>query len=790
MKKLLLIIFLLGSLPSFGFHIAGGDLTTEWLGGNNFRLRLTVYRDCSNPNAAYFDPTIIIGVYTKNGDVLQDSFHVDLTSVNALQLAGPGCANPPSVCMEQGDYIRNIQLPPSSGGYYLVWERCCRNSAVINLAQADQTPMLFYHEMTDPAIQNNSPVFNSPPLPFTCAGSFFRFNFAATDADGDSLAYSLSTPMAGGYTDRNNPNLFSSLNSQGGGNLVPESRPYADAIWATGYGLGNICGGTLPVSIDAVTGVTEGIPGSPGLYAMAVNVYEYRNGQLIGMVRREIEFTVISCTGNNAPNLPPAIQNASYEIFATDTLTFIVNAADADGDSVFLSHSGNVFSASPAPGLVPPYAVSNDTSGTDSVKVQFFWPTTCNQSRDSVYHVTYEISDNGCPLPLTALAQITIRIKPVPIVERPNLLCLGLTPNSITVFKNPDTSILSRYFGYYTVYRSTNGGAFIPIGQFSDPTQYSFTDPTVSASSNDNYCYYITGTNSCGITSEPSDTICSIDQINTSANYLVSASVDSKNRIRLTWEDFPDGPFSTLIIERKTEIPGGTWSEVKRLNAYTFSYWDDLQVETDRFSYCYRLKNINFCGNESEWSNDACTILLKAEKLAFTHLLEWTPYSEWPAGIKEYRLMRMDASSAFLNIAVTIPAEINYKDYNLSDEVGIYRYKVIAKEADGGFDAESHSNEVEIIQAPLLYVPGAFSPNGDAYNNQWKAYGAFISDFHLVIYNRWGQSVFESNDIEQGWEGQFQDTLAPEGVYAWKILYSGFNNGKTLEKRGTVLLLR
>ncbi|MCE2846434.1 MAG: hypothetical protein LW707_05295 [Sphingobacteriales bacterium] len=186
---LILLLLLLGPVSGDAYHIAGGELTTTWVSGNTYQVRLTLYRDCTNPNAAYFDPTIIIGAYARNGNVLLDTFHVDLSTVIPLSLSGPNCATPPSGCMEQGDYIRNISLPAQSGGVYLVWERCCRNSAVLNINQAALTPMVFLHDMADPALQNSSPQFTSAPLPYTCVNSLFRFPFTATDPDGDSLVF-------------------------------------------------------------------------------------------------------------------------------------------------------------------------------------------------------------------------------------------------------------------------------------------------------------------------------------------------------------------------------------------------------------------------------------------------------------------------------------------------------------------------------------------------------------------------------------------------------------------------
>ncbi len=681
-RTILLSFLLLVNISSKAYHIAGGDLMTSWLGGNNFELRLTLYRDCSNPNAANFDPTIIIAAYSLNGSVLQDSFHVNLSNVSSLSLAGAGCIPPPAVCMEKGEYVRIIQLPPSSGGYYLVWERCCRNSAVTNLQSPDRTSMTFYHEMANPVLNNSSPVFNSPPLPYTCAGQYFRFNFDASDPDGDSLVYSLDDPLAGGYASNLDPNPFSALNSQGGGNQAPEPAPYQNAIWQFGYGKSNICGSVTPLTINAHSGLVEGIPDNPGIYAMAVTIDEYRNGVLIGRVRREIEFTVIICDDNAAPNLSANVANYNYEIYATDTLNFEVKARDPDGDSIFLVHTGEVFSQSPAAGLSAPYAVSSDTSGIDSVSVNFYWETTCNQARDSVYKVVYEIKDNGCPIPLLSLGKVFIRVKPVPIIEKPNLLCLGLENELVRVYKNPQPEIIDRYFLHFKLYRSVNGGPYQVIQNEEDPANFIFTDSTAADPFANDYCYYISGVNTCGVEGIVSDTLCSISQVNTSVNYIEVVTVKDENTVSMRWEDFPDGQYGTYIIERRVNEPGSLFSEIARLSGKTDYEWEDPQTFTDKQSYCYRMKNINFCENESEYSKEACTILLSGEAQPLYNSLSWTPYSEWRGGVQSYLLERsgLATNTPFGPIVQLSAQRLAFEDREIPLSGGVFDYRVHAFE--------------------------------------------------------------------------------------------------------------
>lgn len=786
-------LWILSAPQAVAFHIAGGDLTTRHLIGNFFQLRLTLYRDCSNPNAANFDPTIIIAAYSKLNNTLQDTFHTNLSTIVPLQLSGAGCSPPPAVCMQQGDYTRQIELPPITGGYYLVWERCCRNSTVTNLLQPDRTPMLFYHEMADPLLQNSSPVFNSPPLPYTCVGQFFRFNFNATDNEGDSLVYELSTPMAGGYTNNFDPNPFSALNSPGGNNMPVPSAPYANSFWATGFSLNNICGSITPITIDRNTGLAEGVPDFAGFFAMAVTVYEYRNGVLLGQIRREIEFTVINCIGNDAPNLSANILDQNFEIYESDTLCFTVTAVDPDGDSVYLRHIGEVFSATPAAGLQPPYAVSKDTAGITTVSTDFCWYTQCGQSRDSVYRLQFEITDNGCPIPLLAVKKITIKVKDIPKINTPNLLCLEITDSVIKIHKNPQPEIIPRLFDRFNLYRSINGSPFQLLQQSFDPGQTLFTDSTVNAPLTNDYCYYMTGINICGEISLHSDTLCTTSQTNRNTNYIVAATVvpgDIENSI--TWADFPDGPYSTYIIERRFNSPDTSWTEIARLNNYSAYSLNDNGVFPDRYSYCYRMKNIDFCKNESAYSNESCTILLTGAATQFSNTLTWTAYTEWLGGTNDYEISRASEATGynFFTIQTGPTSFLRTDDLELDPQVGINRYVVTAHEGSGGYLASSRSNEVELSQGPLLYIPNAFTPNNDEKNEIWYPRFSFVKELQVTIFNRWGQQVFAGDENAAGWDGTYRGSPALEGVYGYKVIYTGFTGAEQFEETGVISLIR
>lgn len=91
----------------------------------------------------------------------------------------------------------------------------------------------------------------------------------------------------------------------------------------------------------------------------------------------------------------------------------------------------------------------------------------------------------------------------------------------------------------------------------------------------------------------------------------------------------------------------------------------------------------------------------------------------------------------------------------------------------------------------VLYTPNAFTPNTDGLNEKFVPQGEGISNFNMLIFNRWGEKIFETNDFNSGWDGRVKNELVPEGVYIYVINYqSACTQGKRLRKIGHVMVLR
>ena len=99
--------------------------------------------------------------------------------------------------------------------------------------------------------------------------------------------------------------------------------------------------------------------------------------------------------------------------------------------------------------------------------------------------------------------------------------------------------------------------------------------------------------------------------------------------------------------------------------------------------------------------------------------------------------------------------------------------------------------EVEVVNCdkPNIFIPNAFSPNNDGKNDILYVSGDYIESMDWIIYDRWGEKVFHSTDITQGWDGKYKNNDCQAGVYYYKLEIK-CEGGKTFLTGGDVTLIR
>ena len=278
-------VILFFSLFVFSFsvranHILGGNFELNNTGANgSYELKLNLFFDKARRAITQADNNLKVAIYRKSDNRLMRSLTLTSSQIQGTPFVytNERCAATQGLDVSTISFSENLFLDPTTyndpQGYYIVWDRCCRNDAT-NIANSLNTGMLFYLEFppllrAGSEFKNSSPRFVTPNGEYICRGQEFKFDDGAVDDDGDQLRYSFVTPYGG----------FSSPN-----NAAPNPQPssnYPIINWASGFGATNAIPSNPTMSIDA-NGIITVKSDQIGLYVFSVEVEELRGGVVIG----------------------------------------------------------------------------------------------------------------------------------------------------------------------------------------------------------------------------------------------------------------------------------------------------------------------------------------------------------------------------------------------------------------------------------------------------------------------------------------------------------------------------
>lgn len=259
-----------------------------------------------------------------------------------------------------------------------------------------------------------------------------------------------------------------------------------------------------------------------------------------------------------------------------------------------------------------------------------------------------------------------------------------------------------------------------------------------------------------------------------------AVSVDGDRAVTIKASVPGAGPNSTYDLTIEKAEAGATLFK-KIITLFNQSEYSDPDVKTNELSYCYRISYTNSCGQKVPPSEPMCTILL-AKNLT---TLNWTNQLPILAGVSSYDVIQTGSTTAEEVIPVQMNSNYTIKVNAQSDLE--YNFQVRGNSTPGGF--ESLSNIINYKRSAGVFVPQAFSPNGDGYNDILEAKSNQLQSFKFSVMNRWGEVVFHSDDIATGWDGTINGANAPVGSYIYKMTFVDDIN-QTFEKSGTFMLLR
>ena len=735
MKKVYHFLFL--TIAFFAFsntdiqasHIIGGEMYYTCLGNGEYEFTLIMYRDCWTSNTPFdSEPGAQtngrLTVYIGDTGVEFDRIRLGSPVVDMVETdsGNPCLLAPPNVCALKGTYTFNVDLPPSSESYYVVYQRCCRNPTIDNIRDPQAAGSTFFIEVTPRAQQecNNSPRFVNFPPPIICLNDPIQFDHSAIDVDGDSLVYEFCTPYTGGSRTDPAPTP----------DLPP---PYDLVIYEPPFTSGTPMGGNPLVTIDPVTGLITGTADIGGQYVVGICISEYRDGELLSVIRREFQFNVTACTpfvtaqidaNNSIGDDLFIVSNCGDTVIEFEETSFPQTSVNSflwefpiDEDSTFTSTDKNLMVDFMQAGIYRGKLTINpfDTTCTDTATIEVFISEGITAD--------FEVGGDTCELaPIDLVDRSIISLDAITAydwdmgdgnVRRGNIISHqydspGNYPISLTIRDTAGCeSIAEKMYSYFPV----------PELGFNTPRKFGCTP---------------------------------FDAIFTN----ISEPLDSS--YSFMW-DFGDGQFS---------------EEFDPTHIYNEEGIYDVGLTVTSPTGCRDTRTLfNYLEirptPEVEYSFSPNPFTKLDENLSFEVDTDPLNRVQWNFGIYGF-------------------ANENDPSVVIFDNTDTVNVRLLVTSPDGCPVDEL----IAIPRIPVLrfYMPNVFSPNNDGYNDGLTPlFNCPVSDYHLQIFNRWGNVVFESFDQEEEWKFEFNDTIDP-GVFVW-ILNFTFD-GKEEMHVGDVTLVR
>jgi gliding motility-associated-like protein len=276
-----------------------------------------------------------------------------------------------------------------------------------------------------------------------------------------------------------------------------------------------------------------------------------------------------------------------------------------------------------------------------------------------------------------------------------------------------------------------------------------------------------------------------IDRLAIDMRYISVGTPD--NQMIVDWQLEVPADVSDFTIQRKIAgADGSEWQSVNTVSGTTFNF-TEIGINTDISAYNYRVVATNKCGTLITSEMHTSILLTGVQDEDFNSVLEFTEYSGWENGVSIYDLWLEDNVR---NLAVERAGVDPEVSIVVSHDPDQYRkcFRIKADEQDGE-STSSWSNEICFFFSPTIYVPNAFTPNGDNLNDGFGVRGIAINEFNIQIYNRWGEKIFQTTDINKKWYPVYRGKNIPMGTYVYLITFTDYEN-KAFKKTGTINLIR
>jgi gliding motility-associated-like protein len=742
-----LALFLCFAYTAQAKHIIGGYVRYDHLGSGNYLIKIYIYRDCRpQEDAAGLDNEIAVSIFEKinsNNFAILENRNIPLRSRQFVDAPDFDCLTlPPNLCVELGYYELNYRVRgwPLDRSIVVAHQRCCRNNTITNLVSPDDTGATFSIEITPEAMRlgSSSPDFNAFPPTVICAGFPLSFDHSARGQTGDSLVYKYCSPLAGGGL-RGSFLLPGNATACDGVVPSPACPPFRTVTFKTpAYSVNRPLAGNPVVNIDSRTGMIEGVPETLGQFVAGVCVEQWRGGQLLSISRREFQFNVTDCS-----------RSVIADVDATNRLD----------EKVFYYRSCGSLQVD----------IANRSSDRRFIREVLWRLDLGGQESDTLFsdHFSYLFPDYG-------------RYQAKLLVNE-GLPCSDSLEIIIDVFEEIKSDFS---FDYDTC---ALGGV-----QFTNAS-YSLGGEIVEFEWD-----FGDGAKEQGIW-DPEHFYGRSGEFEVGLRVLDENGCEDLKKILLPF--FPI-PLELFVAPLDTSACQPLVFDFNQLSSYiTDDYiilWDfgdgvvseearpiHIYEEPGKFSISFEVENRFGCKASALFENNIEVLIRPiaqfsiqpTEITSFTEFITFNNSSlhsdrqEWYAGGILFSQLR--------------------NPLLFSPDTGIYEMVLIAENLNGCRDTASLT--VDVVPKVTYHMPNAFTPNGDGNNDFFLGKGVLegLRSFELLVFNRYGQLLFSSEDPFKGWNGRLNNTgeMQRPGVYVYKVSIVG-PRGEAIEEKGNFSMIR
>jgi gliding motility-associated-like protein len=270
---------------------------------------------------------------------------------------------------------------------------------------------------------------------------------------------------------------------------------------------------------------------------------------------------------------------------------------------------------------------------------------------------------------------------------------------------------------------------------------------------------------------------------------VILATVIDNEYTQVTWNE--PALFMELLHYNLWRSVDGENYELHDIVANNSTQFSDFDLDVQAHQYTYKLEAVNTCAVSTEEALPGSSILLALETQSSQFAaVAWTRYNLWEEGVQRYELQLERPNGTWLTLIETsdsvLATELNLHADEFLEGQSVLRIQAFC---NNGVQV-STSNEIELWAESQLFIPNAFSPDDDAHNDLFELKGFNITDFTLLIYNRWGELVFTSSELSNSWNGSYKGVEAPVDSYVYHVTARDSESQSLIKRTGILALVR